>query len=739
MDSTRRAADIFEFDGMLNVILKDDCQEFAKGLILYSAIKNGLLLDEDMIESFYSLDWLEDIHALGHSFWFNLKNPGIDTEMVWEPDDLTLMLINRYGKQLRVDKSTGWFEHVRALFRKFMGRQIASDNFELLAAMRVLNGRNYPQFVLNSMSNRKNNRGLSEVAHVREMTRIVPPVVNADEGIVKSSRKTTRSKELKIIASSVNKSVNSSELLKSIGDLEMTLPVRSVVDCAVFYFENKTDQGHKVKPSGILRLVNNLTDRFSGEFGCQDIESLNDADLVDGIESIISRADESSRVNLQKSANYYFWYLHKAKNRKYIVLGSEFKEKSETRPILVFDWEYKQIKYVISKEMELEISSERVNMLRSMMVALIIGYRIGLTRGEIEQIRVSDFNGDDLDELCINGHDNTARRSIDSNRVLDIRDKFEGDEFEFVSEFLEWVKVNSSADTDYIFAWSKEFSMIRITQMVFNYLGTAIKMVTGDPNSGFAAVRNAFASSSVAHMWLDDNKDQLDRDIENLSKFMGHALGETTLKNYVFSLDKLCLEQGRNMSNVFDALTLSNILGVDREAIYKKNRKADNKESKPLSFYRDMVCRQLVRVVDQYDLKDWVSIEDACFSLRYDFSESHFSGFVNDLKKHELGEVTIGMIRHRYPKIGVLDQNFINDGALYKFIVDLWSASSKVKIEKMMDQLSKVCPSEQHYLFYRWDLIKDEASKINLDGKTEFKTLRKNQAFDFLLKSLCVE
>ena len=93
--------ELLKFDKIfINLIKSAQADDFI-GLITYSAIRYGLLLDDNLICSWYDQNWLTNLRRVNDEYWFVLNKPKQKIGMVWTPDNFTLALISKFHDRFK--------------------------------------------------------------------------------------------------------------------------------------------------------------------------------------------------------------------------------------------------------------------------------------------------------------------------------------------------------------------------------------------------------------------------------------------------------------------------------------------------------------------------------------------------------------------------------------------------------------------------------------------------------------
>ena len=758
--------ELLKFDKIfINLIKSAQADDFI-GLITYSAIRYGLLLDDNLICSWCDQNWLTNLRRVNDEYWFVLNKPKQKIGMVWTPDNFTLALISKFHDRFK--KNNKWFFNIKKLLDKHMDSSGLNTKNKFLSAMKALLHNYYPGFIIESLSNRKNNRGLSEIGHIRRITRLVPPNAKVKKrNCSKKSRKNSKGKSLRIITDSLKVVSSSDEFLEKIKHVEFSPVVKLIIDCSVFYANNETEAGTKLKISAIYRIINDLTDRFTGEFKDQDLQFLPDEELLDRFKQVILNSKEHSKFNIQKSINYFLWFLHNYQNRPRFSINIVISRKSEPHPVMIFPWEYSHVHKVLKNELRMELSDDKKILINFARMALILGYRLGLRRGEIQNIRLCDFHMNGFPMLVVTPYEDKTQKSIHSNRNIAIGGRFSSDEMIFLNEFLEWRRKNSKSNEDLFLDWDSEFSIVTNRNKIFLYLSTAFRMITSDPICAFHTLRHSFASNNMFYLQLRNDESIIENnflglDVEQINEFknyydrvktlsggtrvfnplhqlsmeLGHASPETTLRNYVHSIDLILSNYQSRLSPELSTLGLADLFDVDRTSIQKKFKSNSDDHLRPSIIYRDFTHKKLKKLVESVDIDSWRSVEDSYHCLNLTKPLHGFDGFLNDLKKFDCKKITLRQLLMRYPELRKIRKDFLLDKALYDFLVKHNLIKSKDLLDSMIENLSKLADYDQRCRYKRWCTLRRHAENITLENNAKIKNTRGGQALVYLIKSL---
>tara|TARA_B100001250_G_scaffold414405_2_gene452576 strand:+ start:92 stop:2656 length:2565 start_codon:yes stop_codon:yes gene_type:complete len=744
---------LIDFDIRFKELVNNHDEEDGVGIVIYSAIRYGFLLDVDLVRDFYKSDWIEGLNRYGNNFWYLLKKPKFKTEFVWSPDDLTLLLINLMGEKRVIHKSYTWYKYVKLLFMKYGSFEEIPSMTEFMSVMCGFLKNKVPSYLVDSATNLRLNRGLCENGHIRKISGLVPPKLDVGK-IVTSPRRSisnVQSDLVKVLKGDPD--LRSYDLFSR--GLALSKSQRSIINCIRYYMENDTEYGNRLKPSGLSFIANAAFDRFASLFDELDPEVLSNENLLERFIYLIESLDSSPAKSVRRCINYYLWYLHNTQDRGLSEIQSMKIVLSEQSPVILLPTEYDHLYSVLESAERIEINSYRISLLRATRLALILGYRLGLRASEVKHVRAMDFHLRGFAELLIEPYVNHSLKTISSYRSVGISGRLMPEEMSFLKGYHpHFLESGRNADAR-ILEFKSGKSVNTNNNYIFKFLCQAIRSITGDIKTAFHTLRHSFASNNIAMMlsrkWDQSSRESLylpseiqkeykeylarmnpehngsrtAREIHQLAREIGHASPSTTFKSYIHSIDDLRPFYQKNMHPQFSTAELACLLGVSRQAIQKNAEPDPETHLRALSDYRGMILRQLKRKVPEIQLTGWRSVDEALTGAVSDYGSRRFDSFVQQFRYYKTGKTSARQLLVRYPGLTELPRDFRRDSRTGQLLKSTTSKIDKRVIERIMENLLAIPPQKREEAYYRWSLIADAV--VSQKSLTQLKNLSERQ------------
>ena len=758
---------ICKFDKLFNEILLRSDQDDIEDLILYSAIRYGFLIDVSLLSSWWESDWVSDLKRYKDNYWFLLDKSGNQIPHVWVPDDLTLTLISKFANSTQINRKGTWFKRIFKLFNTYSSVSGLKNQTVFLSAMRALLLSESNATIVSSCSNRKISRGLSEHAHLRRLTRRIPnQVFKIDKPKTAGSRKFAKSEINNSISRAVRHSRSKEDLLKRVDTEQLSLSSQSIMRAVFFYYQNTAEEGKKLANSGVQAIATRLCEPFDSFFDGVCPEKVSDQELLETIDRIMKSFPVPTRIGLRKSMNHYLWYLHSECGRVLHKIPRIKKdEESESHPVILYPWEYHHLHKILDRDLMVESDKSALYLLQRSKLILILSYRLGLRREEVQNLTIKNFHLSGFRELIIARSGHFSPKTLHSTRNVGISGKIENEEITYLLNYIDEV-TRSGVDEDALFFHtSSELAPKTDFNRIFSLLSSAIRAITNDQLSGFHTLRHSAATNYFYQLHtkypycpIDEHPlglslmfrlglvNYLERVkileggnrtrniLDQISAELGHASPDTTLSSYIHSVDLLLPEYQRDMIPNMNTRHLAWLLGVTPQAIQKTISSSDG--LRHISDYRNMTHKRLRKIVPEVDTRKYFTVEEKFQSFESSDTKNPFQGLVNFLKKHEKGVYTNRQLLVAYPALREASPVFLRDSALYDFVKRQYYDIHKSQIERMIYRLVLLSPREQEYCYYRWRQIEGLSHLRLLDGKLPKGTVRQQKALDYLLRTL---
>ncbi|WP_221797064.1 tyrosine-type recombinase/integrase [Oceanobacter mangrovi] len=760
-----------QFDRIFSERLINSDSKTARGIILYSAIRYGRLLDPDLIRDFNQQHWISSLRRLKNDFWFRLSKPRHEIDMVWQPDSLTLLLIWRHRDVFEPKNAASWFQQIKKMVRQFSPELEIGNQHQFLSAMLALQHQELPAFMAHALANRARNRGLSEIGHVRRLTHLIPSMtaIVEQQANEQQSRKQQHSPDAKTLASTIDSSNDLQVQLKNLAQ-QLPPPMAIVAQCIGFFSQNPTAFGQNLKPASLKRLANDLSDRMTKEFGDQNPLDLDNDDLQIRFEALLYRCSPRSRENVAKNLNYFCWFLHQRCSRELFQVAFDRDGHNEHHPVMLMPWEFQAILDWLDRLISAETSNPNKRFLEAAKICALLGFRSGLRRGEIENLRMTGLHLEGFRTVVISKTDDWQPKTQTGNRVVAMEGRWSNTEFELLNHWLTW-RQDHASNTDGLMHWNSRRKVSTLQNRIFELLSAIIRRVTGDPQSSFHSLRHSFATINFQQMMCNigpegaaganpfsvppseienfkkyfsrvspsENGNRVLNPLHQISAELGHVSPKTTLRNYIHSVDLLLPQYRKRTELQLTTAAWAQLLAVSRQAIQKSNSASSADGIRGVSSVEKMVFKRMKKLVPEFDLAGWQTIEAVQLPDRPGFIRENFDGFVDELRKFQAGDQSLGRLIMIFPEISSIPRQIVSDPLLLDLICGHWQKDDKERIQKMVVNFFNLMPSTQKICVYRWEIIRQDSPEKLFSKEISWGSIRQQKAFRFLMKTLSPE
>lgn len=593
-------------------------------MILYSAIRFGLLLDNDLIKSFFKV-LFDKPNIYKHNIWFQLKIERTprnkESTHIWQPDSFTLLLLNTWYKKKRSVSPLFWYKLLRDTLNE--NGLLANIYHLFLANMKNFLKMIYPSFVIEAKSKLKNNRSLELESLLHQQTGASPRITAQDY-----PDKNNRKQKGFLEENSLKRQVLKTTYAHTCKNEKLTIKVNSVIEnsnapisaksvasCFAHYLTNKNHLGNLYKFNWLKRVLNQLTERFVSAFGDQDPARLSDKHLRFGYQSIIDSCADEQVDNMHTFLKAYHYYLHAAHGRGFNtkLLPTVITQQPNTHGQIISESQYQLMQQWLDRELTAASDTEKPIFI-SMKTCLILGYRLGLRRSEIMGLRTQDIHIAGRSELIICGYqiDENTRyelKSKNSNRKIRLHHQMPDEEFEFLISYTK----NRIQEKEgfYLINWNNSPQKKSRTDHIFSRITKLMRWITGRQDARFHELRHSRATFKMWHCYIaaydlnpqfnkhasSDDLTRIKKHLEYnfsadweknrhkilhyLSAEMGHASPSTTLANYIHSIDWIADELRENQLPLIATKALSQLIGLTRrqiQCIVKKEKPSTLKQ-----------------------------------------------------------------------------------------------------------------------------------------------------------------
>ena len=432
---------------------------------------------------------------------------------------------------------------------------------------------------------------------------------------------------------------------------------------------------------------------------------------------------------------------------------------------MVMPWEFLAIKSLLNRKLKLAAEPNDKLIISRMILAVILGYRSGLRRGEILSLRCRDIQLEGIPTIVISTHGKFKPKTLSGNRVIIVGGRYSRDEIDMLKGLVLTGNEYMPGDERHIFSGYHQLSDATNNKNIFDEISHIIRFVTGDENASFHSLRHSFASLNLYRMIRsrfspslpvndyvdydtgDDFSVYLNRlaplpgatrrvnPVYQISAEMGHASPETTLGTYVHSLDWVLPYYQRRMMPPLATAQLATALCVSRQAIQKKVKSVGERN---LADYRDMMVRKLKPISTNVDLSDWTEPRHRLRLGNYNRT-FEFDGCVSAIKRYRKNQISLRQLITLYPRLLDLPHELLRDRDLVCHFVRLHTIKQKITGDSIVQRFSALVPSEQRYCCYRWGISRREWTAGGFSRpKYSFASKRTQKAYVYLANKLGV-
>lgn len=664
--------------------LQDRSPKETIGLLLFSAIRFGGLLNKFNVEQFFhTLSNGELPQMIESTAWYEFKHD-IAGNVIWMPDPLTLGLLNQWARTQKIEvmkeastSKHGWFRYINHLLNSEDRKTVGWSQSSFLDACSIRVAMEIAPALVDISSGKTPTSAFKQHSWLRLLTEKSPPIslTNNDHRQIRQVSKSLLSAHFRasfeegviknICALSLGK--NTQECIDAIREEhELYAPALSentnlLLEWMVYRVLNEGSWSGPMKISSAISKMKLLHRNFNEHFKGGDILLLSEEDVTELYETIIEASPEKRRVAIASAIRDFHDFLMRQYDTEpnYVpdrfILADSRKNKALTVDAeIVTPREYSDLKNYLGK---VAASPEHRDITRLVLAALIIGYRTGMRRAEIQFLRVKDFyicnESPEETEIIVREHNLRTLKSDAAYRRLKIGVLFTPQELQFVLQLVR-DRVLIDGNSAFLFR-SPDCKRPYISgKRLFTPLSKLLKQVTGNPSIRHHHLRHSNGSwnfigwqipscgqyPAVPNLtkWFDLNKITAERikiigvkeglapsrkTLHALSMMLGHAEPATTVRHYIHSShivlhDQLCLIQPRLKKQ-----TLAELAGITTRGLLKATTKQKNvgydlgdDEFRAVSIREKCIASLQAQQEIKIDTKGWR--KNAAFNLTWD-------------------------------------------------------------------------------------------------------------------------
>ena len=629
-----------------------------KTMVLYSAMRFGLLLNKDYIQQLNHCLYNPPQYYNG-TLWFELKIPGIDNIHIWHPDSLTLALL---GKWYARDASENEFEDTRLdVFKKIKALlkfkqsdlRIIKSNKLLADGISMVISNKIPAYINDITKGETDSRTVNRECNLRLCTGKSPRATHRHElsserkikSICKSSLRNFENDDSVIRSIKKHlKNGDSTYISKSILDLIVTeeksiTPITALLGRWVSQrLIGKNYWGSRSSRSTVEKRFQYIALDIIDVFENVNPIDLSTEDLFDlYYEMVENRGEVESFYKVLEDFHYYIQEFegatkaHKAfpwsKKQKYRPVDSNIITWPETSAIEGYYWDK-------LKNNSMSISERQI--MRLSLIVYALGFYTGMRRQEIIGARISDITTVGRKIYNVRKHKNKSVKSSNSIRQLPIWIYLPEEILKLVNQYLKYRIDNGAKSDDYLFNISGDDVTTKINERkVFSHIHWVMQSVTGygkarfhhlrhscgtwmlwkltipylsNKNLGFAGMPEftdeelmVYQEHLLAHTSLKYPSEKI---VPEISRMLGHSNGGMSLGHYVHSAYWILNDYRLNLMPNLSTNLLAKLAGISARQIQKLSDANDS----PLTpnLIKPSIIKKLSKYSKSPDLSDWV-------------------------------------------------------------------------------------------------------------------------------------
>jgi integrase len=652
--------------------LQDRSPKETIGLLLFSAIRFGGLLNKFNVEQFFhKLSNGELPHVINSTAWYDFKHE-VAGNVIWLPDPLTLGLLNKWARSQKTEVMSeaytakhGWFRYINELISTKERKKVSWSQSSFLDACCIRVAMEIAPALVDIASGITPTCALKQHSWIRVLTEKSPPISLTHNDHKQNLQASKR------LPSTHFRAAFEEEVIKNICALSLGKNIQECIDAIreehelyasalsentnlllewmVYRVLNDGSWSGPMKISSAIKKMRLLHKNFNEFFKGGDILLISEEDVSELYETIIEASPKNRRVTIASAIRDFHDFLVRQYDTEpnYVpdrfVLADSRKNKALTVDAeIVTPWEYSHVKKYLGK---VAASPALKDIARLVLAALIIGYRTGMRRSEIQFLRVKDFyicdEAPEDAEIIVREHSLRTLKSDAAYRRLKIGVLFTPQELQFVIQLVRDRELYDG-NTAFVFRSSDCKRPYISGKRLFSPLSKLLKQVTGYPLMRPHHLRHSngslncvgwqmpscgkYSAVSTLTKWIDFKKVSLERmkiigvkeglapsrkTLHALSMMLGHAEPSTTIRHYIHSShivlhDQLCLIQPRLKKK-----TLAELAGMTTRGLLKgatNQKKAGyalgDDEFKAVAI-RDKCLKSLEAQQEKIDIPGW--------------------------------------------------------------------------------------------------------------------------------------
>jgi len=601
------------------------------GLILYSAMRYGLLLIRARVDEFLDLLNIPPKYLNGH-FWYELPIEETGAYQIWNPDHNTLILLNiwyekKFHIRFRRPLKKSWFGILKATFInlgviwKYLG---VNSPGAFIKAISTKVSKNIPAFINDCATGLIDNRTLIPSCYYRLISRRAPKFKAVEDDKTASSFKPSIRKHQKhsVFGQSDQKvyarikacfkneppdkpSVISKNLLEIVS-LEQSHITPTLYYVGVWISQRLVSENHlgnRSTPSTMLKKLSAIVPELLAHFGSTSPIEMGEDELTDIYEKIIQTASKKEIITTYlQDYHLYIVFYHSADA---IDSGAPWgyvtnKFKSVDAKIIT----YKEFNAAVNEYRRLIVRyenslSDRRSM-RVCLVLLILGFYTGMRRREVIASRICDITRYGRQEFLVRDNPLRSLKSSNANRRLPIEEMIPPEHMFEINRLIKFRLKQGAGEDDFLFNIDELVDIYSNEEKLFFHIQYILQAVTGDNRTRFHHLRHSCATWALWRWhslylktpseWIDilpnfyqaqlikeyerlfegaDEKHISDKLLYVLANMIGHSSPGISLEHYAHSVHWISNIYREALLPKLDSRTLAYLAGLSVRQIEK--------------------------------------------------------------------------------------------------------------------------------------------------------------------------
>lgn len=493
------------------------------GLIMYSAIRNGLLLRKELIVEFYN-QLNNKPYMLKGVVWYELPLIEGKHVQVWVPDSITLALLgiwyeNKCNSSFVEINNKSYFDVMKSTFSygEFLWNRTGLNKEKLfLESVLKRLSIDLPSYLIDSVSGVIDNRSLDPICFHRLLSGLSPCLPKSKDHIKASRYKKSVYSETSLNLQNKSDGFIYNKLLdcfkgcqpdhkkKLVGKIKKIISNNnSLLSPTMNYLcrwcvnrlEGRNWYGHKSSVATMRMKLSKISDELLAIFGSIEPRDVESDELIDLYEEVIKEGGNKNRFS--ETIGDYHDFLVTCCGVEDMGSGSLWaspREKfSNVDANIITQLEFDTcVKYYKKQIERLSRNKDERRIMKIRLIVFIIGFYTGLRRKELIYLRIKDFTRLGTKEILVRPIDIRTLKSINCIRRILVEFQIPNEFIEDIEELIFFRKNLGAKDSDLLFFKDNDGGVSEIS--IFGHIQWLLQIVTGNPKARFHHCRHSFAS-----------------------------------------------------------------------------------------------------------------------------------------------------------------------------------------------------------------------------------------------------